>query len=435
MSVRSSFFLGYRNLFDRSEGKRGMKQVKGAFLGIALSLVPLVVVLVVSNGMIKGITRRFVEVGTSHLQLRNYIGTDKASAEAMVKEVSSVEGVTLAFPFVSGLALAYGEEGRTGVTVKGITQFVYESDAAFRQYIEMKEGVFDLSGSGGLLLSSGVAEKLKVKAGDEVRLVIARTFPGRKPILRPVNFTVRGIFTTGYYELDGLSAYISYEQAAELFRDAGALSIGVKVEDPYGALSGVSGRIAEVLKGNWYLLTWFELQKPVYKSFQTTRILLVFIMFLIVCVAAVNISSTMVMMVLSRRQDIVILKSTGVSQGTISLSFFFSGVILSVAGTLAGLACGLLIGVNINGILLIIERALSGGLTLLTRILYPLREVSAVEVRLFDPSYYLEHIPVRISGYEIALIAFASIVVGALASYLPARRAGTLKPLEILQKH
>ncbi|HOV62989.1 MAG TPA: ABC transporter permease [Spirochaetia bacterium] len=435
MSLKSSLFLGYRFLFDRSEGRRGLKQVKGAFIGIALSLVPLVVVLVVANGMIEGITRRFVEVGTSHIQLKNYIGTDRNSVESLVQDVSAVEGVTFAFPFSTGLALAYGENGRTGVTVKGISQSVYEEDEGFRQYIEMKEGSFDLKEKDSLLLSVGVAQKLDVKPGDEVRLVIARSFPGRRPVLRPVNFTVKGIFTTGYYELDGLSAYISYEQGAALFRDPGSLSIGVKVEDPYSSLDDITLKLEEVLKPNWHVVTWYDLEKPVYKSFQTTRMLLVFIMFLIVCVAAVNISSTMVMLVLSRRQDIVILKSAGADPRDISRSFFFSGFILSAFGTCAGVAAGLVLAVNINEVVAFIEKFLSNFVTFFASILFPFQEQKSVHIKLFDPSFYLERIPVRISFQEVFLIMFVSVALGSLASYIPARRAGNIRPLEILQKH
>ena len=120
-------------------------------------------------------------------------------------------------------------------------------------------------------MSGQIAEDLGVSTGDRIKVLTAKTFPGRPVILRPTALTVKGIFTTGYRELDAFTLYVNTDQGERLFQDRGALFFGVKMDDPYGSLQGVLSRIRSLLPGGWYAYMWYELERSMYESLQTTK--------------------------------------------------------------------------------------------------------------------------------------------------------------------
>jgi lipoprotein-releasing system permease protein len=181
--------------------------------------------------------------------------------------------------------------------------------------------------------------------------------------------------------------------------------------------------------------SWYQLEKASYKSFQTTRALLLFIMALVVAVAAVNVSSSLVMVVLEKTPEIAMLKAMGAGPWEIGLGFTVTAAATGLAGTALGLALGALVAVNINALLAGLERLLNlagrAAFILLSPLL-PLPPPPAV--RLFNAEFYLEQIPVSLSFRELAAVAAATMLLAVLAAWLPARRAGGIRPLEVLRR-
>jgi lipoprotein-releasing system permease protein len=181
--------------------------------------------------------------------------------------------------------------------------------------------------------------------------------------------------------------------------------------------------------------SWYQLEKASYKSFQTTRALLLFIMALIVAVAAVNVSSSLVMVVLEKTQEIAMLKALGAGPWEIGLAFTVTAAATGLAGTVLGLALGAMVAVNINALLAGLEWILNlGGRAafFLLSALLPLPQPPPL--RLFNPEFYLERIPITLSFRELAAVAAATMLLAVLAAWLPARRAGAIRPLEILRR-
>jgi lipoprotein-releasing system permease protein len=435
MNIRAALFLGIRFLFGRGRGAKTGRHLWGAVLGIAFSLIPLFVVIEVSGGMIEGITRRFIEIGSYHMQARPLNPGEDGELRHLATKVERIKGVRLSFPFVRGEGLLYTPEGRTGVAVKGLPQAYWERDPMVRSYLTMHAGAFDLSEARSILISRQVAETLNAEPGDRIRLLTARRMPGREPILRPSAFTVRGVFSTGYYELDALSVYIPYETARGLFRAEGGSGLGIKVADPYGSLDSLQRRIAAELPAHWNVYSWYNLEKTMLESFKTTRNLLIFIMVLIVLVAAVNISSSLIMLVMEKEPDIAILKSTGSSPHSIVVSIMGTGMAIGGLGTLLGTVVGMTAAVQINAVLRGIELLLQWGGAVLAFLARPIIDIDVPRIELLSESYYLETIPITLGLRESVLTVFFALLTSALASYIPARRAGRLKPLEIMRKH
>lgn len=435
MKIKTAAYLAVKYLTAREKGGKRGRNVVSAVIGVLLSLIPLVVVLVVANGMIEGITRRYIEVGTYHLQLKSYDSEIEEQAEQLVTRLEKEPFVTSVFPFVQGLGIIYSGKGNTGVSVRGLPADFYSTDSAVREYVTMTSGSFDLETDTAVLLSENVARNLGVEKGDTVKLLTAKTIPGRPIILRPSTFTIKGVFTTGYHELDALSIYIPLERAKALFPESGAYTVGVKVQDPYDDLERSVGAVRKLASGGWYVYTWYQLEKSMYRSFETTKNLLMFIMALIVCVASVNISSTLVMLVMERQSEIAILKCSGTSPGQITLSFMFTGFLVGIIGTFLGICGGLLLSIHINEIIRFLEYSIMNMLRFFQVLFQPFVDLQVAEVEILDPAYYLEEIPVTINVLELSTVAFLAVLLATLASYFPARKAGKIRPLEILRKH
>lgn len=412
-----------------------MSQLRGAVIGIALSLVPLIVVLEVANGMIDGITARYVEIGTFHLQAKSFTDLPAGKLAQAADAIRSVPGVVGAYPIYSGLALAYSPDGRTGVAVRGLPSDLYSTDSGFRKYLTVTSGSFDLSSPNDVLLSDGVAKKIHATVGERIRLLTAKSLPGGGFILRPTLLVVRGTFTTGYNELDALSVYISEAAGRQLFTDPGAQFIGVTVSDPYGNLTPLVSQLKQKLSGNWYVYTWYDIERPMYRTFETTKNLLLFIMVLIVLVASVNISSSLVMLVIEKTEELAVLKGLGASPGGVSRSFVLTGFVIGLAGTLFGLALGLLAAVNINQVIQGIQYGINGAIDVWRLLFSPFTgEVALSHITLLSSAYYLSTIPIRIDWPETAIVGILTIILATGAAWLPARRAAAIKPLQVLRR-
>ncbi len=435
MNSRAPLFLSVRYLLGRSQSSQTRRRLIGAVFGIAISLLPMLLVMQVSEGMIEGITRRYVEIGTFHIQLRSYLGAGEKPVEEIIEDVLEIDGVELAYSLIEGTTILYSGTAKSGAFVRGLPPDVLERDEGLRRYIEVLQGEFDLGNEKNILLSREVAKNLDLRAGDEVRLLIARSIPGRPLLLRPSTFTVAGVFTTGYRELDSLSVYISEDRGRRLFGDAGETVIAVKTEDPYDNLREILWNIDNRLPPGWYSYSWYNLERSMYKSLQTTQNLLIFIMALILIVASVNISSAVVMIVIERNREIAILKSIGAGPKMMTRTFLFVGLWVGIIGTIAGFLIGLLIVVNINEIIGLIEKVINA----LQEFGYRLGRNGDAEVlsgrKVLNPDYYLESIPVRLRYSRLAVLGAFSILLALGASFFPARKAGKMKPLDVFRKY
>lgn len=429
-----SLYLGFRTFIGR--GGRISTNLLGSILGIGLSLIPLVVVLEVADGMIEGITRRYLEVGTYHLQIHLAGDGDLDSYEALAEQVRQKAGVTQVILERQGMGLLYTEAGRAAVTVRAVPSSLYEEDGNFRKFFRILEGSFDLQTPDAVLVGREIAQKLELSVGEQVKLLSVVSSAGRRSLPRVSTFTVEGVFTTGYQELDKLWIYIPLPTGIRVLpSDGSSFFLGVKLYDPFDRIGRQVRSLEKDLPREAQLASWFDLERANYKSFQTTKALLIFVMALIVAVATINISSALIMVVIEKTEEIGILKAMGAHPQDIILSFMLTGVCVGVAGILLGLGVGLAVAVNINSVLagaeLLVNHLVFGFRWLVS----PIVELqSPGPVRVFNTEFYLEEIPIRIKMGELAAVAAASLLLSALAAFFPARAAARIKPLEVLRK-
>ncbi|RLD32974.1 MAG: ABC transporter permease [Bacteroidetes bacterium] len=430
----SSFYLAMRFLTGKKKFLFN-KNILGAVLGIGLSLIPLIVVLEISSGMIEGITKRYMEIGSYHLQVKSYNNIDKIIEKSIVEKINTIYGVKSVFPVTTGIGLAYSENGRTGISFKALPENYFSIDTSAKQYIKIENGEFKLDTRDSAMLSFEVSRILDVIPGDRIKILTAKQVPGRRPVLKPSYLTVRGIFSTGYYELDALSIYINIDKGKSLFSDKGSNFIAVKLDDPFDNIEGKTKEVRERLGTGFIVYNWYDLERTMIDSFNTTKSILLFIMIIIVLVAAMNISSAVVMLVLEQEESIAMLMSTGVLSSVITRAFIYVGFIIGLFGTISGLLLGMAISVNINIIINLLESFINWGYIILQYIISPFYLLNDKNLIIVDTSYYLEQIPIKLDLYSILFISISTILLSVGAAFIPAMRAGKLKPMEILRKH
>lgn len=158
-----------------------------------------------------------------------------------------------------------------------------------------------------------------------------------------------------------------------------------------------------------------------------------FIMFLILLAASVNVSSAMVMLIMERRKEIAILKATGAHPFFITLSFLIAGLCTGAAGLCIGLTGGILAALHINELFTFFEYALNTGQTAFYY--YMVGKTGNPEtIRLLAPEYYLEYIPISLNVSELYIIAAGTLILSVIVCLLPAVYAGKEKPLESMRK-
>ena len=420
MKKNASVYIAIRYLW--SKAREGVRYLRGAAAGIAVSLVPIIVTLIVADGMIRGIMDRYLEFGSGHLQVFNYFNDN--NIDETIRIINGINGVRGVWPEQRTMGVLAGKSGKSGVTVRSIESSFWD-DPASAHLLRIIEGKNKPETERDIVLGETLAQNIGVSTGDTVRLMTIRTTEDGRMSPRTASFTVNGIISCGYNELDALWCITSREGGSRvLSAEKVQSSYLVKINNPYKDADKYALDIDMKLGSGYDTYTWKRLLSSQYKSYETTRQLLLFIMALIVLVAAINVSSATSMLVLERQKDIAVLKVTGSSIKGVTSVFLWGSFFTGLTGSIIGIFIGLLIGVNINILIRSLEKALSfiSGL------------FNGEEVKILDPGFYLETIPIIVDWKAVMLIGLFTIFCSVLASWIPAVRAGKLKPMELLRK-
>jgi len=420
MKNRSCFFIAIRYLLGRAH--EGGRYLRGAAAGIAVSLIPIMVTLIVADGMIRGIVDRYLELGTGQLQVFGFI--DPESLEGITEKVRKLDGIRGAWLEQRGMGVLVGKKGKAGANIRAIDPSFWQ-DAGSLEYLKLVAGTAQAETGRDMLLGESLAASIGAETGDTVRLMTIRTGADGRNIPRVTAFTVSGIVSSGYHELDALWCIITHEGGRRIFSEDASSSLIVKIDHPYTRLDDAVWSLYSSLGVGYSVYTWKDLMRSQYSSYESTRQMLLFIMALIVIVAAINVSSATSMLVIDRQRDIAVLKVTGASAKGVAGIFLWGSFLTGLCGAIIGIAIGLLLGYFINPLIRSLENFLSffSGLG------------GGSEVKILDPGFYLETIPIVIDWFAVFLIGCFTIFCSIAASWIPARRAGRLKPMELLRKY
>jgi len=382
-------------------------------LGIALGVTALITVLSVMNGFEAELRERILGM-TSHATITgNYGQLDNwHELEDKIKDYPHVLGSA---PFITGQVMINADRRVSGTMLNGIMPD-YEgkvSDVG----VNMKAGKLTdlIPGQYGIVLGKELANYLGVLMGDKITVIspqVNSTPAGIVPRMR--RFTVVGIFEVGMYEYDRNMALIHIDDAAKMFRLENAVSgLRVKLDDLFNAPK-ITLAMAEALQGEYQVSDWTVAHNNFFRAIQTEKMVMFIILLLIVAVAAFNIVSTLVMVVTDKRADIAILKTQGLTSGSVMGIFIVLGTIIGVVGTLLGTVGGVLLALNAGDIVNSIE--------------------SFFHVHFLPADvYYISSLPSKLVWSDVYAIAGMAFLLSLLATIYPAWQASRINPAEVLR--
>lgn len=425
--LAARLMAGRRDPLGREDLAR--RAIRGAVLSVGLSLVPLITVMQVADGMIEGISARYIELGTYHAQMHSYSGApDWEDARAAALASPEVRGAWLE---TQGVGIAYAKGKKAGIAVRAVEQGFLDDEGSIA-YLELKDGSTQLLAPNDALLGAAVAESLGVVPGDSINLITLRRSSAGEALPRVSILTVRGIVSGGYRELDAQWLFMRQDMAQRfLARDSTRTILGIKGLNGPGASEALAESLAASIQPGFTLYSWKGLQANLYQSLASTRTMLLLIMAVTVAVASVNVASALFTLVNERSQEIAILKSLGAKPEDLARVFSLGGAILGAAGACLGALGGLLASLWVNEIIAGLEMATNALRAFFSRLAgLPSPEAT----RLLDPGYYLERIPVNVSFGELATVVAATVLLSFACAILPARKAARLDPMDSFRR-
>jgi len=391
-----------------------------SLVGIALAVFALIATLAVRSGF----RHEFVDtiIGANpHVSVLAYgevlpngaLTRTMPNYEGVAAAVSGVEGVQRAVPVVSGQVMATANGRNAGVQVIGMQRV----DLARVPRIanpEVARGSLD-NFDEGIAIGTGVARNLGVDVGDTIRLISpdgVRTAFGTSP--RIVAYPIIFVFQVGRYDIDSTRIYMPFEKAQEYFNRVGvADEVQVAVDDPEQVAAYGPALLAAAGEGT-YLWTWQDSSGAFLRALEMEDNIMFVILSILVLIATLNITSGLVMLVKNKGRDIGILRTMGLTEGTILRVFFICGASIGVIGTGIGVVLGCLFAIYIDQVFNVVNWMAGGGV--------------------WDPQFrHISQLPARLEWDDVLTAVTLSLTLSFVVTIFPARRAARMNPVEALR--
>jgi lipoprotein-releasing system permease protein len=379
--------------------------------GVTVGVMALIVVIAVMAGFESDLKNRILGIESHAVIMRH--GNSFSDYHKILDQVVNTNGVEAATPFVYTQIMLRSSSGVSGAVLRGIDpesagRVIKVLDNSALLNIKKMYGGKDATGSvPGVILGKELARNLGLGVGDAVYLISSRGMispMGYLPAMK--RFQVAGLFESGMYEYDGSLAYIHLKDAQKILHmEDSVTGIEVRVNDIYNARHIADKIIADIGFPYW-ARDWMQMNHNLFSALKLEKTVMFIILALIVLVAAFNIASTLIMMVMGKTKDIAILKAMGAMDGSIRKIFIFKGMVIGFMGTTLGVCLGFIL------------------CKLLEKYKF---------IELPGDVYYISTLPVRLEALDVFIIAAGAMVICFIATLYPARQASKLNPVEAIR--
>ncbi|RLF60418.1 MAG: lipoprotein-releasing ABC transporter permease subunit [Thermoplasmata archaeon] len=401
-------FLGIRYL--KAKRKQAFISVITiiSILGVMVGVMALVVVLSVMNGFRADLMSKILGVN-SHLLILNYRGAF-GDYEAVRKKALETEGVVALTPFIYNQVMVKHSGNVSGAVLRGIDPVSVGKVLAIEKMVT-KGSIGSLKtrwgGLPGIIIGRELSRQIGAFPGDTLTVVSPEgklTPLGRVPNTR--RFKVTAIFDSGMYEYDASMVFVSIKEAQD-FLGLGDRVTGLEARVHDVDQSDTISRAVEKRLGYpYWTKDWKVMNRSLFAALKLEKITMFVILTMIVLVGALNIISTLVMVVMEKTKDIAVLRAMGASSRSVMSIFIFQGLMVGLIGTVTGLASGLV----------------------LCRLLAKYKFIT-----LPSDVYYISTLPVRVEWMDVWFVALAAVVISFLATIYPSWYASRLHPAEALR--
>jgi len=395
-----------------------------AVAGITLGVAALVIAQALITGFRADVQDKVLQ-GTAHLNLLKVDNGGIENYRDLVERVRSAPGVSAASATIYAQVLLSAHGRQEYAVLKGVDlNSPSEAKEVFSTVIEgdparLKSAPLNQSsdqslgapeeGPEGIILGKQLAQTMALRVDDVVTAISAHTRltpAGLQPRPRYTRFRVAGIFSSGLYEYDAKWAYIALPAAQSVKASGDAAEvIQMKVADIY-AVKEIGERVRAIAGRDFVTSDWQELNRPLFAALQLQHRVVYVFFALLIAIAALNIITTLTMMVIEKSRDIAILRAQGSTPRSIRRIFMLQGLVIGLIGAASGLMLGL-------------------GLSWLANH-YQLISIPA-EI------YAVSHVTLKVKSIDCARVAILAVIICLLATIYPARTAARLMPVEALR--
>ncbi|BCR05213.1 ABC transporter permease [Desulfuromonas versatilis] len=384
--------------------------------GVTLGVAALIVVLAVMTGFHDGVRQQILG-NIPHVLIQKH-GEELSGYQEVIGTVKAASHVLSASPFVAKEAMLLSQRNVAAVNVKGIEagHKVFQQKFLSIEDQDVQTLLYDdQSGIPGIIIGLDTATSLGIAVGDSVNVIppmFTITPFGMIPKMKP--FRVVGIFKQRGGFLDTYFAYVALGQAQRFFDSAEGVS-GIEIEvDSFDHANLVASTLRSEFSYPYVVRSWEDLFGSFLSALKLEKLGLFIVLGIIVLVAAFNIATTLIMVVMEKHKDIAILRAMGGTSRSIMKIFILEGLIIGVMGTVLGTALGLLIAKNADPIIKALENLFG--------------------IRIFDQSVYgMDHFPSVVNSSDVLAVMAVAMTISLLATIYPAWRAAKMDPAEALR--
>ena len=408
MFTKVERLISSRNL--RPKKKEGFLKIISifSFLGIALGVAILIIVMSVMNGFKNELTKKILGLNPHIVIEPNSFNIDN---EYILRITKKFTDVSLSKTY-SGEGIAISNDKAKGLILKGVNVEEEKIKEFFKK--NLTSGKIENFKNNSVFIGTELAFNLNLKEGESINLMSSAfiTTPlGGLP--KQENFKIAGTFNTGFLEFDQNIVFLNIQDALSIFdKSPKDQNIELYLTDPLKA-NQYKNQI-EIINPNFFIYTWADLNKSLFSALKVERNVMFIILTLIIIVAAFNIISGLTILIKNKTKEIAILKTLGLSNASIKKSFFLTGFSIGFLATLTGIFLGIIFSINIEKFRVFLSTVFN-------------LEIFPADI------YFLEKLPSEINFQSILIIFFLSLFVSAIASYIPANNITKMKTFRALK--
>jgi lipoprotein-releasing system permease protein len=407
------FFIAKRYLRSKRQVKFISLITYISIAGVMIGTAALIIVLSVMNGFESEVRSRIIGFD-AHVKLRTFHDRGVENYPKILDKIRDIPHIIAVAPYINEKAMILSRERKEGVVIKAINPKLESRVTDLVKnvnYGTLNLGLIEKEGDRaypGILLGYSLADRLVVGLGDKVQLLsaVGLEIGGLGAMPRAMTFRVAGYFETGLYEYDDNFAFIGIPEGQRLF-EMGDQVTGLQIKLTEMSLAGEVAEAIEARLGYPYTtITWFDMNKNLFSWMQFEKWIAFIILSLIILVAAFNIVSTLIMVVLEKTKEIGILKSMGATNESVMRIFVYQGLVAGVIGAVLGLITGYAVC------------------------------WAQLEFKFFSlppDVYIISALPILMKPLDFIFIAAAALLLSLTATLYPAYRAAKLDPVQAIR--